>query len=341
MNLFGVAWENILVGILSGAIVTSMALVKRKVQDKYLEKKYPIAGQYISKYEDELNGQIVWCSAPVNLRQKGNKVYGETKLPMDDRQWMLEGQVSVGGHIYGIYYASDPHDKGIGNFFLFINNNKYMEGLWSGYDSVNKKINSGKYIFMPTLKDFSIVDLIDDYIPTVIAISDDQLGKDYLTIDVLQQSISDSGKYFTRVALNSRKEVIGFCLCGVISPDELKNLLRIPPEEIPQALKYSKRIGLIGVLAVKDEYQKRGVGTALVNDCITKLNSANVAAMCCVGWRSSKGINIGGILSTCNFETLKEIPDYWREDSLQKNYRCHDCGEPPCTCSALIYARFR
>lgn len=57
-----------------------------------------------------------------------------------------------------------------------------MFGLWSGYDSVNGKITSGKYIFHPVYKDFTIIDLEKGYIPQLLDIADEELGKDYLTL---------------------------------------------------------------------------------------------------------------------------------------------------------------
>jgi ribosomal protein S18 acetylase RimI-like enzyme len=341
MYILGVAWEKILIGLIAGGIVSSFSFAKGKLSEIYSERKYPLAGDYISEFEDEVNGKTILCTAPVALKQKGKKIYGETKLPNDNRSWHLEGHISEGGHIHGIYYANDPHDKGIGNFFLFINNNRFMEGLWSGYDSVNKKINSGKYIFAPVLSDYQIIDMTEDFIPSTIAISDDQLGKDYVTIDSLQQSITGDSKNFAKVAVNQKEEVIGFCVCSILTSDEIINTIRIPPIEFPNALRYSKSIGMIRVVVVKETFQRRGVGYALVCDCIEKLIKNNVTALCSVGWYSSKGVNIRGILSTLNFNEIKVVPNYWKEDSIAKKYRCRDCGEPPCECSAIIYARFR
>lgn len=341
MSFFGVAWENIIVGLLSAGIVWVGSLASKKVKEKYLERRFPIAGEYITEYDDEVQGEIVRFTAPARLKQKGRKIVGITALESNEREWALEGEISKGGHVFGIYYASDPHDKSIGNFFLYINHDNTLEGLWSGYDSVNKKINSGRYFFTPVFRGFKLEDLQEDFIPTVIAISDFQLGKDYLSADSLKKCLQKEGKYFARVALNNKREIIGFCLSSILSTDEIKKLLKIKPDQFPNALNYTSNIGFINVLIVKEDYQRKGIGTALVKDSINLLETNGATVICSVGWRSKKGVNIGGILKNHKFKEVLEVPDYWKEDSLAKKYKCVDCGAPPCHCSAVIFLKLK
>lgn len=339
MGILSIVWENIIVGIFAAGIVGLFTIVQRKIKEKMLEKKYPVAGSYLTEFEDEVAGETVVCTAPAYLTQKGKKIIGTTNMPNDNREWIVEGEISNAGHIHGIYFASDPHDKGIGNFFLFINHDRKMEGLWSGYDSVNKKITSGKYRFAPFLNHYSFVTMKEDNFPTVISISDEVLGKDYLTIDSLRKAIDDEN-HFAEAAVTDKNEIIGFYLGKIIDSHELQKSLHIPEEEFPNPLKYSNRIGLIQVVAVKSEYHNRGVGTALIEKCLSHFDRNKVTSMCTVGWRSLEGVNIEGIVKNQNFKRYKEFKDYWKEDSIKSGYICHDCGEPPCKCSAIIYLKF-
>lgn len=343
MTVLGVAWENILVGLLSGLFVFLVSFAGRRVRDFILEKKYPIAGEYLTQFEDEENGQVVTVTAPATLKQRGKKIIGETYLSYGSRKWILEGQLSNAGHIYGIYHAQDPHDRGIGNFFLYIGHNRVMDGLWSGYDSVNQKITSGKYTFRPKLSTFSIESITTDDIPSIIAISDDELGKDYLTTETLKSisSTAEGARTFCKVAVAPDSGVIGFCIYSMLSSDDLKRRLKVSNEKIPKALLHSERVGMIDVVAVKDQYKRQGVGFHLVSDALTELGKNQINVICSIGWRSRKGINIEGILRYHRFQNLIEYKDYWREDSIVKQYICHDCGQPPCTCSAVLFARFK
>lgn len=187
----------------------------------------------------------------------------------------MEGQISEAGHIHGIYYALDPHDRSISNFFLFISHNREMDGLWSGYDSVNQKITSGKYKFRPVLQKITLSDLTEEDIPSIIAISDEELGKDYLTVEHLRNisDATDGIKTFCKVANESDHEVIGFCTFSLMTSDELKNRLKIPSDQIPKALFYATKIGMIDVVSVKDEFKRQGIGFNLVSEAISQLNN--------------------------------------------------------------------
>ena len=81
----------------------------------------------------------------------GEKIKGKTFLS-DNRTWVIDGKLTTGGNLHGVYSAEDPMDQGIGTFFLKISPNKRMFGLWSEYDSVNSIVNSGKYSFIPTIR---------------------------------------------------------------------------------------------------------------------------------------------------------------------------------------------
>lgn len=336
-SILGIAWENIFIGLLGGAIVSLIGYAKKKFSNMRLEKRFPISGMFITKFQDETDGEMVSSTAPAELKQKGNKIYGTTRMPDDSRTWILEGEISTDGHIHGIYFAEDPIDKGIGNFFLKVDNKRHMIGLWSGFDSANNKINSGRYEFKPVLNDIIIKKLTKDYIPHILDISDKQLGKDYLTHDILEKIADDSQDYFCEVAIDIHNKIIGFYLGYIIQPSQIEEVLKISQEKIPRALKYANKIGVLKTIAIDDRYQGYGIGTKLTENSIQSFRKANAQMVCSVAWKSKKGINIGGILSNLQFKCITELPEYWKEDSIEKGYECPVCGQPPCVCSAVIY----
>jgi ribosomal protein S18 acetylase RimI-like enzyme len=340
MHILGPLWENILVGLLSSALVALFAYSHRHVRNKLLERKFPLSGRYLTKFEDEVNGITIVCSAPAEFTQKGHKIYGRTEIPNDERQWKLEGEISKQGYLYGFYYAVDPHDSGIGNFFLKISYNKQMDGLWAGFDSVNNKIASGKYSFVPVMTDYNIRNLQEEDIPKLVAISEPQLGKDYLNIDYLQKSLLQPDEYFTRVVVHKKNGVIAFSFCRTMKNNSIREYLRLSENEYPKALMCAKNIGLLGIIAVDNKFQGRGIGSALAKDCIAAFSDRDVHSLCSTAWKSPKGVNIGGILQRCGFQEIKEIQNYWAADSMTKGYHCPVCGPPPCKCAAVVYGKF-
>lgn len=339
-KLLGIAWENVFIGLLGAAIVGVITFINKLVKEKLTERKFPIAGEYLTKFEDEISGTLIESSAPAILKQKGKKIYGYTNMTEDSRKWIIEGEISVNGHIYGIYYAEDPIDKGIGNFFLKVDNKRNMYGLWSGYDSVNGKITSGKYIFHPVFKEFDIINLAKDYIPQLIDISDEELGKDYLTYDMLEKVLHNPSEYVCKLVYSQvEKRILGFCLCLIVEPSEIEAIAKLKVNEIPRALRHSEKIGVIKTVAVNRRFQGYGIGRRITEECYNELLKRKVQSVFSVAWKNKDHINIHGILTALGFKKFKEVVNYWSEDSIQKGYECPACGEPPCQCSAVLYTQ--
>lgn len=339
-KVFGIAWENVFVGLFGALLVSLITLAAKYIQNKIIERKFPLAGEYITKFEDEKDGQKIECTAPATLKQKGRKITGTTFMPEDDRTWIIEGEAISTGHIYGVYFAEDPIDKGIGNFFLKVDNKRNMFGVWSGYDSANGKITSGKYIFHPVYRKFEITDLQKEYIPQLLDISDQVLGKDYLKYEDLEKVLNNQEEYMCKIVLNTKnRKVIGFCLCLIVTPEILPSILKMPKERIPGALRHSEKIGVLKTTAIAGEYQGHGIGKKLTDECYRTMLKSNVQSICSVAWKNGDRINIGGILDSLGFKKYTEIENYWKDDSLKNGYACPVCGKPPCLCSAVIYTQ--
>ena len=147
----------------------------------------------------------------VQLTQKGKEIKGTTK--MDSRIWILEGEISDSGYIYGIYYAESIHDKGVGNFFLEFTNDGNLEGLWSGYDSINKKIVSGRYLFKKIPR-IVISKVSEKSLPTILHIADKQLGNDYINANDFMQDD------FLKFQASIDNKIVGFITSKEITIEE-------------------------------------------------------------------------------------------------------------------------
>jgi transcriptional regulator with XRE-family HTH domain/ribosomal protein S18 acetylase RimI-like enzyme len=302
------------------------------------ENVVSVAGEYLSKFEDEVDGVEVVTSAPAIIEQNGKKITGYTYVLNEDRKWIIEGEIASNGYLYGIYYAEKLTDQGIGNFFLEIENNGIMKGIWSGFDSVNDKITYGKYTFRPMFKDFEIVDLKNKHIPQVLDICDSELGKDYLSYEDLRNVIKYE-EYICKVAVNtSTNDVIGFCMCVLTDPDGALNIISWPDNKLPKAIEYSEKIGVIKTIAVYNKYQGYGIGKKITEACYEVLLDEGMDSACSIAWRNGDVTNVGGVLTSLGFREFTSIENYWKDDSEEKGYDCPTCGNP-CSCTGVIYIK--
>lgn len=374
MSLISGLLKDAMIGLGSAALVGAILYSQNYLRDRYLERKFPVGGSYISMFVDEVDGEREETRAPTRLEQSGRDIEGYTKIPGADREWKLDGTISSNGYINGVYRAQDPHDRGVGNFFLYIDHERNMEGMWSGFDEVNDKINSGRYIFTPTYDNFEIQSLKRKQIPAIINLADSMLGKNYVSSDILEDSLSGESPYFTKVAVSRSQddpdrldrvldrifgldaqlgwrtlssdsddvgEVIGFCLGAVMDKEQIRSYLLVDEDEFTEGLKHADKIGVIRTIVIKDGYQGRGVGTDLIGASIDELAAEDCGVLLSVGWLEDSEVNIGGIMERFGFDQIGMFDEYWHDDSLEHGYRCQSCGEPPCECSAVIFTKYQ
>lgn len=335
-GLFDITWINVFYVIVGGltAIVTLCA--KKAYIDMKLERKFPVSGRYLTRFQDSKYQNIVITSS-AELKQSGKRIYGTTNMPEDSRKWILEGQLSEEGHIHGIYYAEDPIDKRTGAFFLKIHSKKHMTGLRSSLDAEGLEVTSGMYEFKPVCNNVVIKKLAKSHIPHIISIADNLLGKDHLTQEVLDKISNGSPDYYCEVAIDSQNKVVGFYIGYITHAKNIEDKMKITQDEIPRSIKYANKIGVIKTVVVEEKSQGYGIGTKLVESCMKELRKAGVQMVCSIAEKYRNPSNMDGIFKNLGFNIIAEVPEYWSEESIDKGYKCPICKEPPCECTAVIY----
>lgn len=175
------------------------------------------------------------------------------------RSWTLEGNIVGGGHIAGVYSADAGFDEGVGSFYLKITGEN-LEGLWSGYDSVNKTTSSGRYIFNKKTN-AAIRDAKPADIPKMLALSTPLFGEGY---------VSDIRDYANnlRASLMVAEEnasIIGFAMGKVFERSEGVKYIGVKTCA-PTDVKHSDvegELGLIKTIGVEHGRQGHGVGELL------------------------------------------------------------------------------
>lgn len=173
-----------------------------------------------------------------------------------------------------------------------------------------------------------IIPLKKEQLNVVVELSNKAFGNDYLN-----QSFFLSSSKSTWVALIENK-VIGFITLTKSSKNELDQHLLKGAEQILSFLKTDK-IAIIGQVVVDANYQKKGIGTQLLQHSLEQLPYQEYL---CVAWKKTNTTPMAKLLSNCNFQFIKTFPHYWTEDSKKRKYNCPICGNP-CRCGAEIYVK--
>lgn len=188
---------------------------------------------------------------------------------------------------------------------------------------------------MKTICHITPINLSDIY--SIIEISDKQLGKDYLTKKDLQDYIDHPS--YLNIKTTIENKITGFSIAQICSVVELKNMLLEEKKWLTDQFKDHEPVFYRKITCVDPRYEEMGIAHKLVEHSLKRIQS-KVKSILSVCWKKNGVVPFGKILENFDFHILKEIPNYWKKDSLNKQYKCEICGDPPCRCSAVIYAKF-
>jgi GNAT superfamily N-acetyltransferase len=318
-------------------IAFGVARARTGLRDHRLQRLYPVGGRFYTCFEDHEEGATVWRKAVVELRQRGRGITGTATNLDGERRWAVEATVSRTGHVSGTYTASNPHDTGNGSLFLSIDEQGDMSGLWAGYDSVNKDITSGQWIFRKR-PSISIAMATPDDVAEVVALLGGSLGALYIDRGHIEELVAGAGACLTARAFDG--QLVGAVSTSVVAPDELAELFPIGQAELLDGplsnLKYHSQVGIIESIAVDPTCRGRGVGTELVEAVEEWLRDQSATSTLSFGWKTSSGCHVGGVLDASGFSRVLEVSGFWTIDSATHGYSCPEDGNP-CHCSAIIF----
>ncbi len=83
-------------------------------------------------------------------------------------------------------------------------------------------------------------------------------------------------------------------------------------------------------LFIRDDYQKRGIGSLLSNTSIEALKEIKTSAIICHSWLESPNNSSQIYLKKMGFISIKEHKKFWYD----LDYTCSRCGVGKCICSA-------
>lgn len=325
--------KDIMIALTGAALVWGSKQLVTLCRNSGLSKKYGLTGEYLSRYEDVGSKKSkTWRKARTFLRQKGDNVTGATTDIVDSRTWKLNLQIVQQKYLLGSYENEDLVDPGTGVVFLDILPNGRLEGLWAGYDPVNKSVQLGRYLFAKSLP-ATIKPLTQEHLPYALALFGTCLGERYITRDQLKAYVEDKDKKGF-VAVDSTNNVLGAVLCETWNsvPQVNEKVSTLLPD-----LDFHK-CGFLKSLAVSEDQRGRGIGLKLASAALDWMRSNGSTTEVAVSWVENGHCNAKGVLENLGFKEQTKIDRFWYQESKEKGYICPSCGNP-CECAALIFRR--
>ena len=344
MNILGLqgVFADVVVGLIGAGIVALFGIGIARARDSILSQRFPLRGVYRSVFEDTEDGKITSEKAIATLHQRGRRVWGPTTLLNGERTWNLDGHIDDGGRIWGRYTSDDPHDNGLGAFFLELQSDGHLEGMWTGYDSVNKLVSTGRYVFWPIVS-YPTSPMIEAQLDGALSVLGNALGARYVTREELAPYIL-GGEKRAFVAISKQSTVVGAATIDLpISSDGILGLL--PDDQIATVVKRLpelsfNRTGLLRSVAVSPKARGHGIATDLIKAAVDSLWADGATNILSIGWTDEQGCHIQGPLQSIGFESQGDVTGFWTEDSIKNDYGCPSCGTP-CKCTARLFVLSR
>lgn len=333
LDLFVPVGKEALTALMGAAFAWGLRRIVLSCRNSALNRKYGLTGEYLSRYEDAEPGkEKVWRKAKTFLRQKGDSVAGSTTDLSGSRTWKLDLRVVGQKYLLGSYENEDPTDPGTGVVFLDILPNGQLEGLWAGYDSVNKSVQMGRYLFTRSFP-VTVKPLTPEHLPYALALFGTCLGERYITRDQLQAYAKDNDKKGF-VAVDNREGVLGAVICEIWNsgPETGEKIAALVPD-----LAFHK-CGFLKSLVVKEAQRGRGIGLKLASAALDWMRLNGSTTEIAVAWVENGRCNARGVLEALGFRERARAERFWYQDSKEKGYLCPSCGNP-CECAALVFRR--
>lgn len=166
----------------------------------------------------------------------------------------------------------------------------------------------------------------------ILDLANTSFGNDYIRKEQLEQYLKSTSHFGYVVIFET--ELVGFMLNQIIKSFQYKVLQsKINVFEIAK----QNEIGVIKSLAIKENYQGKGIASQLIEKALHELEKTMTHNICIV-WDHPEN-RITNVLKKFGFSHIETIPQYWKDESLEINYQCKICGSPPCLCTAQIWMK--
>lgn len=170
----------------------------------------------------------------------------------------------------------------------------------------------------------------------LVIISKKCFGNNYLTHSYFKSSIESETSYCWVKIIE--KNIVAFLIVETMDNQKLSTTFY---DYTHWLLSYIENKGiennlLIKQIAVLPQFQNKKIASELLLH-LFQTSLVNTDALWCVCWDKKEKNYFITLLEKLQFKHIKTAIDFWKKDSLIKNYTCTDCQQQPCKCSASIY----
>ncbi len=288
---------NFVVAIIIGVLSFCWALVTRTVRRYTFQRKFRVAGAYLSYFEDVQDGRTIWVKAPLRIRQRGADVTADGLDLLKGRNTDTRAKVAPNGSIFGTYGRLNPNDPAKGVVFLEpdpVTPGLYR-GFYAGYDSTLRRLVSGRYVWRRLLR--PRIAVVTAKMPegnTCRAVLGEFLGSRYAAGATFDEALSEAaGKVVLGAWVDGR--VVGALLLDAQPVIDLSALDRTTRSDEQKGNLALHRTGTILAVAVLEDARGQGVATDLIRAATDLLGRRSCTAILTVVWRATGHDGDGGI----------------------------------------------
>lgn len=165
-----------------------------------------------------------------------------------------------------------------------------------------------------------------------ISISDESFGADYVNAADLTYAATSPARAFLIARVG--RTPVGFATASFCVESSARLALDgATRAELDSA---GGAVGMLNVVCVAPSSRRDGIGGALVGAISRWFATRGAHAALAEAWEHPDGAcPIGGTLRRAGYRQIVRVADAWRDDSLERGYRCVICGHP-CSCAAQI-----
>jgi len=172
-------------------------------------------------------------------------------------------------------------------------------------------------------KHLSIEQLKQEHINCCLRISAEVFGLDYH--HPVNFDLSNKDHYYLVAKKNNK--VIGFSILFKLSVEEMS---KITKNHLDLSFPYYY---LIDVIAITQKEQKKGIGTAILQKILTKIDVE--LPLYSVAWKDEYGINIEKLFNNHNIKTRVNLGKVWAH-GCNEHFKCNSYNIH-CRCEGVLF----
>lgn len=156
-------------------------------------------------------------------------------------------------------------------------------------------------------------------------------GRDLFASHYLDERVNDPLSYV--VGAFENEKLIGLGVAVILHDFEFY----LPFDSNIVSELENKVVGSFSTLCLHESYQGKGIGQKISHCRMEWLKSHHCEVVLGISWVSGLSHTSNRVFEKFGFKAVKQLDDFFYGPSLKNPFVCPACGDPPCTCPAILY----